>query len=80
MGMGMDEYTTTKSYALRVERLLAAVKDLEDCALEFPETRDETIALLEGTSENLGTSGRVLRRAADEVAAVGMLEILHEPR
>ena len=45
--MGMDKNINDRDYALRVERLLEAVKELEDCAIEFPETRDRTVELLE---------------------------------
>ena len=74
----MEKQITETSYALRVERLVEAVKDLEECAFEFPETREKTVELLEKYSEKSKNSGRTLRRAADEVAAVGMLEILHQ--
>ena len=77
MGMGMEQ-KNERSYAVRVDRLLEALNDLEECAFEFPETRDKTVELLERYSESSKGSERVLKRAADEVAAVGMLEILHD--
>jgi hypothetical protein len=77
MGMGEPKRQSVE-YALRVQRLLQAVKDLEECAFEFPEKRDETVYLLDNYSDNSKESGKFLKRAADEVAAVGMLEILHE--
>ncbi len=77
--MGMGEYTTQrKEYEQRVQHVLQAVKELEECALDFPETRDQTLELLENYSGKSKESGRIMRSAAQEVAAIGMLEILHE--
>ena len=74
----MGEYKSEMSYASRVERLIDAVKDLEECAFEYPETRDMTIEILERYSKESKVAGKVLRNTADEVAALSMLEMLHD--
>lgn len=76
MGMGMDKITT-RSYALRVQRLRDAIKDLEECALDFPEVRDSTLDLLESYSDTSKQYSGELKKAAEDIAAVDMLEILH---
>lgn len=72
----MDKITT-KSYALRVQRLHDAIKDLEECALDFPDVREGTVELLESYSETSKESSTELKKAAEEIVAVEMLEILH---
>lgn len=73
----MGKNITGRSRALRVERLIETIKDLEECAIEFPETRGKTLELLECYQYGSRESSRLIKRATDKVAAVSMLEILH---
>ncbi|MDE1768227.1 MAG: hypothetical protein KGH67_01995 [Candidatus Micrarchaeota archaeon] len=71
-----ESKTKSREYALIIQRLDKAVKELEEYAMGQPEVRESTIRLLDDYSRT-STEPRAMRRAADEIAAVNMLEILH---
>jgi len=78
--MGMDKNTTKASFAPRVGangKLLDVAGTLEQVAVEFPGSREKVIGVMERISGNHSHgSARVLKDAAERVAALSMLEIL----
>ncbi len=77
-GDWMVKYKGYRAYALRVARFVKAVEELEEHAMKLPDARVGTVELLESYSRRPKVPYRVLKNAADEISAIGMLEILHE--
>lgn len=77
MGMGENKRQRME-YEKRVRRLARAVQELEECALDFPDVRDHAVELLENYSVGSEESEEVMKKAAQEIAAIGMLEIFQE--
>ncbi len=78
--MGMDENSMASLSIIsleRADRLLEIMGQLEEFAVEFPESREGVMGLIEQFSGKSKGSEKALRDTVDRIAAMGMLEILH---
>ncbi len=58
-------------------RILEAVNGLEEFALVFPDFRDDIVELMEKRSKEINERIKTIEDAKSRIAAIGMLEILH---
>lgn len=73
----MDQKTMAKMAMLpKGGDLTEIANGLEEFAVQFPESRDEVIELMEQFSVGAEGSKNNFRETAERIAAIGMLEIL----
>lgn len=77
MGNGMDQKTMARMAMLPAGGDLTEIASgLEEYAVQFPESRDEVIGLMEEFSRSKKGSENDFKETAERIAAISMLEIL----